>query len=118
MQLVESMSQRKPICKRRTTFSKNRNVAVVLWPPGEYQGHPTPPSITLEEGKKDDETWHNTRITLALDKLPNVVLDLQTAYPKALEIEEEQPETEADACRIRDQHPQIGERKPRGRLGA
>ena len=83
------MSERQPIWKKRTTFSKNRNVAVVVWPPGEYEGHPTPPSITLEEGKKKGEKWINTRTTLTLDKLPNIILDLQMAYQKALEIERE-----------------------------
>lgn len=92
------MSERKPIWKRRTTFSKNRNVAVVVWPPGEYEGHPTPPSITLEEGKKEGETWNNSRISLTMDKLPNIVLDLQTAYQKALEIERERLEPEAEVA--------------------
>ena len=80
------MSRRQPIWKQRVSFSKNRNVAVVLWPPGEYEGHPTPPSIILEEGRKDGETWKNTRITLTLDKAPNVIQNLQIAYAKALEI--------------------------------
>lgn len=89
----------KPVWKQRTTFSKNRNVAVVVWPRGEYEGHPTPPCITLEEGKKDGEKWINTRITLTLNKLPNVVLDLQTAYAIALEIEREQPTAEAEVAK-------------------
>ena len=92
------MSERKPIWKQRTVFSKNRNVAVVLWPPGEYEGHSTPPSITLEEGKKEGETWKNTRITLTLDKAPNVVQNLQIAYAKALEIQREQPESEVEVA--------------------
>jgi len=58
----------------------------VLWPPGTYKDHPTPPSISLEEGKRDGETWSNTRITLTLDKAPNVIQNLQIAYAKALEI--------------------------------
>jgi len=92
------MSERRPIWKQRTSFSKDRNVAVVLWPPGEYQGHPTPPSITLEEGKRDGETWSNKRITLTLDKAPNIIQNLQIAYAKALEIEGKQPRTEADVA--------------------
>lgn len=92
------MGERKPVWKQRTSFSKNRNVSVVLWPPGEYEGHPTPPSITLEEGKRDGETWNNTRITLTLDKAPNVIQNLQIAYAKALELEAEQPETEAEVA--------------------
>lgn len=92
------MSNRQPIWKQRTSFSKNRNVAVVLWPPGEYEGHPTPPSITLEEGKKEGETWKNTRITLTLDKAPNIIQNLQIAYGKALEIPIKQPEPESEVA--------------------
>lgn len=92
------MSDRKPVWKQRTSFSKDRNVSVTLWPPGEYQGHPAPPSISLEEGKRDGETWTNTRITLTLDKTPNVIQNLQIAYAQALEIEGERPETEADVA--------------------
>lgn len=92
------MSERRPLWKQRTSFSKDRNVAVVLWPKGEFQGHPTPPSITIEEGKRDGETWKNTRITLTLDKAPNVIQYLQIACAKALEIEGEQPEAEADVA--------------------
>lgn len=99
------MSSRKPLWKHRTSFSKNRNVAVVLWPPGEYEGHPTPPSITLEEGKKEGDSWRNSRITLTLDKLPNVVLDLQIAHQKALEIEREQPQTEAEVAEYETKKP-------------
>lgn len=92
------MSSRKPLWKQRTSFSKDRNVAVVTWPPGEYQGKPTPPSITLEEGRRDGETWKNTRIGLTLDKTPIVIQNLQIAYAKALEIQAKRPETEADAA--------------------
>jgi len=93
------MSERKPVWKQRTSFSKDRNVAVVLWPPGQYKDHPTPPSITLEEGKRDGETWTNTRITLTLDKAPNVIQNLQIAYAKALEIQGEQTKTEVTATK-------------------
>jgi hypothetical protein len=92
------MSNRRPLWKQRTSFSKDRNVAVVLWPPGQYKDHPTPPSITLEEGKREGDTWNNTRITLTLDKAPNVIQNLQIAYAKALEIEGQQPETETDVA--------------------
>ena len=88
----------KPVWKQRTVFSKDRNVAVVLWPPGEYQGHPTPPSITLEEGKRLGENWNNMRIMLTLDKAPNIIQNLQIAYAKALELEGEQPEIEMDVA--------------------
>lgn len=92
------MNERKPVWKQRTSFSKDRNVSIVYWPSGEYQGHVTPPSITIEEGKRDGETWKNTRITLTLDKAPNVIQNLQIAYAKALEIQAKQPETEADVA--------------------
>jgi len=71
----------------------------VLWPPGQYKDHPTPPSIAIEEGKRDGENWNNTRITLTLDKAPNVIQNLQIAYAKALEIQGKQPETEADVAK-------------------
>ena len=92
------MSDRKPVWKQRVTFSKDRNISCVVWPKGEYQGHPTPPSITLEEGKRQGESWVNTRITLTLDKAPNVIQNLQIAYAKALELQSEQPETEAEVA--------------------
>lgn len=60
---------------------------MVLWPPGEYHEHPTPPSIRLEEGSYDGKNWQNTRIALTLDKLPNLVQDLMIAYSKALELQ-------------------------------
>jgi hypothetical protein len=82
---------RSPVWKHRIAFHKNRNVQVVLWPPGEYQGHPTNPNITIEEGAYNSQrkTWQNTRITITLDKLPNVIQDLEIAYAKALEIIEQ-----------------------------
>lgn len=92
------MSERRPLWKHRVTFSKDRNIAVVLWPRGQYKGHPTPPSITLEEGKRENGSWNNTRMTLTLDKLPNIVLDLQTAYQKALELQGEEPESESNVA--------------------
>jgi len=92
------MSDRKPVWKQRTSFSKDRNVSVVLWPPGQYKDHPTPPSISIEEGKREGEVWNNSRITLTLDKAPNVIQNLQIAYAKALEIQAGQPETEAEVA--------------------
>lgn len=92
------MSECRPVWKQRVSFSKDRNVSVVLWPKGQYEGHPTPPSISLEEGKRDGETWKNTRITLTVDKAPNVIQNLQIAYAKALEIEKAQLETEAEVA--------------------
>ena len=92
------MSDRRPLWKQRTSFSKDRNVSVVLWPCGTFKDHPTPPSISIEEGKRDGETWNNTRITLTLDKAPNVIQNLQVAYAKALEIEAGQLETEAEVA--------------------
>jgi len=87
---------RRPAWKHKITFHKNRNVQVVLWPPGEYKGHPTKPNVSLEEDVYDSErkTWQNTKINITLDKLPNVIQDLEIAYAKALEIIE-QGETEA-----------------------
>jgi len=92
------VSDRRPVWKQRVSFSKDRNISTVVWPKGEYQGHSTPPSITLEEGRREGERWTNTRITLTLDKAPNVIQNLQIAYAKALEIEAEQPETEAEVA--------------------
>ena len=89
------MSERKPLWRQRTSFSKDRNVSVVLWPPGQYKDHPTPPSISIEEGKRESGTWTNKRITLTLDKTPNIIENLRIAYGKALEIQGEQTENKA-----------------------
>lgn len=91
------MSERRPVWKKRIIFSRNRNVSVVLWPPGEYQGRPTPPSISLEEGSYDGKNWVNTRITLTLDKAPNIIQDLGIAYAKALELQIEEEEAPSEA---------------------
>jgi hypothetical protein len=93
------MSVRRPIWKQRTSFSKDRNVSVTLWGPGTYEGHATPPSIALEEGKREGDTWRNTRITLTIDKCPNIIENLRIAYAKALEIQVKQTETESDVAR-------------------
>lgn len=71
---------------------------MVLWPKGTYQGHETPPSITLEEGRRKGEEWTNKRISLTLDKAPNILLDLQVAYARALDLLTEEAPSEAEVA--------------------
>lgn len=87
------MSKNQPLWQRRTVISSKRNVSVVLWPPSQDQeGHEYPPSIVLQEGKNvgttEQPNWQNKDIRLTLDKLPKILVDLQLAYQKAVDLEE------------------------------
>ena len=90
---MSEQTTRRPLWKRRTVISKTRNISVVLWPPFHGEHGVSPPSVYLSEGKNvgtsDHPVWKDTRIRLTLDKLPRIIQDLQVAYAKALEVEEE-----------------------------
>lgn len=52
----------KPLWSHRVSVSKERNINVTVWPPGEGAKYPTP-SIVLDEGRKgDDGTWTHDKV--------------------------------------------------------
>ncbi len=82
----------KPLWQRRTKISHNRNISVVIWPEQpNNQGGTFPPSIALKEGKnsgtQENPQWGNTTIRLTTDKLPRLILDLQYAYARMLDLD-------------------------------
>ncbi len=82
----------KPLWQRRTKISTNRNISVVIWPEqANNQGETFPPSIALREGKnsgsQEKPNWSNTTIRLTTDKLPRLILDLQYAYARMLDLD-------------------------------
>lgn len=54
-----------PLMSKKIPVSQQRNLRVVVWPGQENRN----PSITLEEGRKDDSgNWQNNRIYLPMAK--------------------------------------------------
>jgi len=56
---------RKPLWSRRIPVSQQRNLNVVVWPPG---GNRKNPSIALEESRKRGDGWETNRIYPPLAK--------------------------------------------------
>ena len=82
----------KPLWQKRTKFSHNRNISVVIWPEQpNNQGGTFPPSIAIEEGKNEGTQevpkWKNKTMYLSKDKLPTIIADLQFAYSFLLQLD-------------------------------
>jgi len=61
----ETKEPKKPLWSRKIPVSQQRNLNVVVWPPG---GNRKNPSIALEEGRKQEDSWNTRRIYLPLAK--------------------------------------------------
>jgi len=61
----ETKEPKKPLWSRKIPVSQQRNLNVVVWPPG---GNRKNPSIALEEGRKQGDGWETNRIYIPLAK--------------------------------------------------
>ena len=75
----EPKGEHGPIFQHRISVSKTRNLTVEVWPPREG-GQFDSPSISLVEGRLENNEWKNTRIYLTWGTLLELAEVLKEAW--------------------------------------